>query len=338
MRLDQNFVTTSNAVDFEFHINFSLIKFIEAQKLKNTSVDHIKFRYMDQNVAINDVIKSIAKCVTDSQHFTYSNTKAYIQTTSTFIIIDMKDEYTEQTEISVFSDAYTCSDLKSRLSLHTNNSVISWYYRSSYGNVKKDVEFKTDYDIKNNYYPYIKPGVDEYIDSYLKSSASILILMGPPGTGKTSWIRNMIQKKDMSAIVTYDEGCLNSDDFFITYLLNKENNLLIVEDADILLQSRENEQNKIMSKLLNVSDGLVKLFDKKIIFTTNLQQISKIDPAIIRPGRCFDVVEFRPLTPIEASDIVKSEGLEDLPVKSEYTLSEIFNRQNSIVRTQAGFF
>jgi hypothetical protein len=94
-----------------------------------------------------------------------------------------------------------------------------------------------------------------------------------------------------------------------------------------------------MTKLLNVSDGLVPLLRKKIIFSTNLENLSKIDAAIMRPGRCFDTVVFRQLSHEEAIRACDRAGLEHVPNRhKEYTLSEIFNgKNNSQPQKKIGF-
>jgi ATP-dependent 26S proteasome regulatory subunit len=56
----------------------------------------------------------------------------------------------------------------------------------------------------------------------------------------------------------------------------------------------------MMHRFLNVGDGLVTTKGKKMIFSTNLPSIRDIDSALVRPGRCFDIVTFAPLEVSEA--------------------------------------
>jgi len=55
-----------------------------------------------------------------------------------------------------------------------------------------------------------------------------------------------------------------------------------------------------MTRCPNVSDGLVHLEKRKIIFTTNQNGFRGVDPALIGPGRCFGAVKARPLSYEEA--------------------------------------
>jgi ATP-dependent 26S proteasome regulatory subunit len=84
----------------------------------------------------------------------------------------------------------------------------------------------------------------------------------------------------------------------------------------------------MMHRFLNVSDGLISAQDKKLVFSTNLPSVREIDAALMRPGRCFDVVEFRSLDRTEAKQIADELGLE-LPDGKDFTLAELFNVQPS---------
>jgi len=111
--------------------------------------------------------------------------------------------------------------------------------------------------------------------------------------------------------------------------------VLIVEDADVLLSSRERAGNKIISRFLNVSDGLLQFAHKKIIFTTNLNDFSTVDPALLRPGRCFGNIHARSLTHAEATIACAAIG-RDMPSedKQEYTLAELYNSREHVTRSR----
>ena len=82
-----------------------------------------------------------------------------------------------------------------------------------------------------------------------------------------------------------------------------------------------------MHRFLNMGDGLISRPNKKIIFTTNLENLSDIDPALTRPGRCYDIIEFEPLTVDQAKAVAEISGKElDLP-DNKVTIAEIFNTQ-----------
>lgn len=171
-------------------------------------------------------------------------------------------------------------------------------------------------------YPWLKNGLDPYIDSYLASNSSVLILIGPPGTGKTSFIKELIARANTSATVTYDTSLLDQDGFFAGFMQGSSS-VLVIEDADTFIQSRR-RNNSMMHRFLNASDGLVSFRDKKIIITTNLPNTQDIDEALLRPGRCFDVLDFRRLTKEEAKVVASNFGVPpELVVNDNYSLAEV---------------
>lgn len=180
---------------------------------------------------------------------------------------------------------------------------------------------------KDSLYPFIEGGMTRYINNFLESDSTILILIGEPGTGKTNFIRNIMLELNKKIYITYDEKVLGQDWIFAEFVASATAGAFVIEDADLLLRPRT-EGNEIMSKLLNVGDGLIKLDGKKFIFSTNLPSTRDIDPAIMRPGRCYDVLKFRKLTATEANLVCVDYDLERVPSSDkEYTLTEVFNRR-----------
>lgn len=207
------------------------------------------------------------------------------------------------------------------------SASIKWMHGPNWPNVSiQDICIQSKPAITSAY-PWLGRSVEDYAAEYMDSSASILILIGPPGTGKTSFLRQMVTSMDLKAGVTYEEGLLRSDGLFAYFIGNDEIDALIFEDADTYLGTRK-DGNDLMHRFLNVSNGLISpLIGKKLIFSTNLPSIAEIDPALTRPGRCYEVLHFRPLTASEAqvtADEVYGKGNMKLENKS-YTLAEITN-------------
>lgn len=173
-------------------------------------------------------------------------------------------------------------------------------------------------------YPFIgRPLVDYYHDFYA-SSSNVMICIGEPGTGKTTFIRGMLAALNVSASLTYQQEIFNSDEFFVNFGTS-DTNIMVVEDADILLTPRQ-DGNSAMQRFLNSGDGLVSIPSHKLIFTTNLPNTSNIDPALIRSGRCFDVLHFRKLNPPEIQSLCEAAGISDSPYFNKpRTLAEVMN-------------
>lgn len=200
---------------------------------------------------------------------------------------------------------------------------MKWYFKQDGRTDCRIIDIEQKHPVHNEMYPWIEEGVHAYFKRYLESEANVLILFGEPGTGKTTFIRELIVQNGLNAMITYEEDLMNSDRIYLDLITDDDQDILIMEDADLMLLSRESDSNKIMSKLLNISDGLMKN-KKKIIFTANINY-SKADHALIRPGRCFDVINFRALTPEEA---VNAANAMNIPVREygpETTLAQLTN-------------
>lgn len=239
------------------------------------------------------------------------------------------EELTHVMDVRIASVSDAMANLYTKLSdaLPTDPShVVQWAFTGSYGTAYRDVEIPPMQPSFDEFYPYISGGVDDFYSRYWNSASNVLILFGEPGTGKTTFIRNFIHKYKLKTLITYDEQVIAKESFFVDYILHETNNLLVLEDADGFLYNREKNENHVMSRLLNAADGLVKLPQKKIILTGNLTDLSQMDPALIRPGRCFDVVNFRELTSQEAEAAAKVSGIEGFtPTKKTYSIGEITN-------------
>ncbi len=153
-------------------------------------------------------------------------------------------------------------------------------------------------------YPSLTGGVDAFVERYLASPESVLILLGPPGGGKTRLVREILgaltRRKGENAEVMYttDKRALGSDEMFVQFITGTHD-AMVIEDTDHLLRARTSG-NEDMHRFLAIADGIARAQGRKMIFTTNLPNVTDIDPALTRPGRCHAVVTLRSLEPGEA--------------------------------------
>jgi len=126
-------------------------------------------------------------------------------------------------------------------------------------------------------------------------------------------------------MVTYDVSILAKDYLFAQFI-EGDRNVMIIEDADNFLGARS-DGNDFMHKFLNVGDGLVTTKNKKMIFSTNLPSIRDIDSALIRPGRCFDILHFDNLDNEQALKLTKKLDIELDGEKDKWSLAELFHKQ-----------
>ena len=194
-------------------------------------------------------------------------------------------------------------------------------------------------------YPCLQDGVKAFIEGYLAADESVLVLQGLPGAGKTRLIRAILgeisrQKGDKArALYTGDMKALESDEIFVKFITGWDD-AFVIEDADHLLKPRAHG-NEHLHRFLSIADGVVRSQGRKIIFSTNLPNVSDLDDALIRPGRCFARVSFQKLMLEEAqrlADILcKDRDLPGVDIekalpevkKKKYSLAEIYKVINA---------
>jgi len=236
--------------------------------------------------------------------------------------------------------AYECKETITR---------VLWQFKT-----KDYIDSVSLYEINNTVvhreaYPYIEEGLDNYIQKFMDSDETVLIMIGPAGTGKTKLIKYIMKymsskmeqiskpangdsydtddnfnRKIFSVTYSTSQETYNDDEFFIDFV-RSDNKLLILEDIDYNLRART-DGNTFMHKLLNASDGIVELKRKKIIITTNLENEQKTDSALLRPGRTFDVLKTRHLSEDEAKKLAEKLGkqLSVHKTTNKYSLAEIY--------------
>lgn len=173
--------------------------------------------------------------------------------------------------------------------------------------------------------------LDKFDNGKLNSSKFSLLMYGPPGTGKTSVIKALANHTGRSICYVKLSDIRNFQDLFEiffasqittfhfrykTYTIEPKDKIIVLEDIDV--ESAETHKRKDetdvkkdnkdvddedkslfkkslnLSDILQVLDGVYENTDVMIVITTN--NIEKLDPALIRPGRITMKLHMKEMT------------------------------------------
>ncbi|MDQ3049860.1 MAG: ATP-binding protein [Bacteroidota bacterium] len=185
-------------------------------------------------------------------------------------------------------------------------------------------------EIKQHYNDDFVP-VNDIIMQRLSENKSkgIVLLHGAPGTGKTSYIRYLIGCLNKKMIYIPSNVALRlGDPEFLPFLQDQKDSVLIIEDAEDILQERKGGDSGAIANLLNLSDGLLSdCLNIQILCTFNAP-LTQIDKALLRKGRVIASYEFKPLTIDKSNQLLQSLH-SDFITSKELTLAEVYYQKDA---------
>lgn len=180
----------------------------------------------------------------------------------------------------------------------------------------------------SKFYPYFDFTPAKLMGDFQKSNSNVILFYGIPGSGKSSWMMEMLNARGWDdKIYLVDRMDVLAHPSFPDFVRElPAGSTVVTEDSDILVGKRT-EGNVSMSALLNATAGIVAR-DVKLMISTNLTSTRDIDEALLRHGRCFKIMKFKPLTSEQASDIRDMMDLEKFNFRegrTDVTLAEAIN-------------
>ena len=203
-------------------------------------------------------------------------------------------------------------------------------------------------DIARNY-PAVTTGalVPLLADAWRPHAGRLLLWHGDPGTGKTHAVRALMRawKNWCSFHVVLDpEKFFGSNaEYMVNVLLTPDDDggiaqgsnrrpppwrLLILEDTGELLSvDAKDRAGQGLSRLLNLCDGLLGQSLNVLVLITTNEDLGRLHPAVVRPGRCVSNVAFKGFDDREAQRWFVEHGVTNLERNtSAATLADLYAR------------
>jgi len=189
------------------------------------------------------------------------------------------------------------------------------------------VEIPKTFDITTNFEPDFQDVYKSILENLDQKKSGLYLFHGPPGVGKSTLIKHLASqiKREMIYVPIAFIDSL-TDPGFIPSLLNKKGSVIVIEDAEKALLTRESDESSssLVSTILNITDGIMgDIFKISIIATYNSPK-KLIDKALVRKGRLKVEYEFKNLSVPTAQKLIDSLNV-NYKVAKPMSLGDIFN-------------
>ena len=184
-------------------------------------------------------------------------------------------------------------------------------------------------DVSDNYGQSFIPVHDTIVTKLREKKTGLFLLHSSPGNGKSYYIKYLSQLLTERLFIFVPTSMIDSivSPSLISVLLNNPNAVLILEDAEQAIISREENPNaaSLVSNILNISDGIMgSILNVSLILTFNTER-ANIDKALLRKGRLQAEWEFKELSLIESKKLAKKLGKDENKIIGPTKLCDIYN-------------
>ena len=188
-------------------------------------------------------------------------------------------------------------------------------------------------DLQLHYGPDFLAWEERWLDRLMATASGLTVLHGPPGCGKTSYLRALMARllnKAVFFFVPINAVEVLSSPRFVDFWIGQtekhgdRHKVAIVEDAEDILLPRDGVNSAKVSNLLNIADGFLGDHLRLHVIATTNATLTQLDKAIVRPGRLTGCREFARLAPVEAKRLAVAQGRTLPEGQADYSLAEIY--------------
>jgi SpoVK/Ycf46/Vps4 family AAA+-type ATPase len=330
---------------FNIHPNFyetrmavmpSIIERIRELESEQIFIHNIDIKKKTENNQSEDVLEKITTPVemiflykdaliiinwSSNHHYSFSDYDPVMDFSKYFIRILYQKEETVNEIKNLFEYKIEKNKKNVHLLCRTEGELITQKFE-----VKLPQE---EMDLELNYGKELVEKTTKLVDKLNDNQSGLALFSGPPGTGKSTYIKYLSTQTNRKIIYLPSSSIeeITSPDF-LTFMIDFKNSILLLEDAEKVLRSRELQENPGISNILNLSDGLLGDCLSVFIIATFNSTRDQIDKALVRKGRLTLEHEFNEL-PIENCNRIFEKLNLNKKAEKPMSLADIYNNEEN---------